>query len=64
MYACGRFSCPSFFHPSTNRRIYKLLSSGLVGAPEACPDLGPGFAYYDVWSPARQFLLSELPATS
>ena len=30
MYACGRFSCPSFFHPSTNRRIYKLLSSGLI----------------------------------
>src|SRR5216684_6101067 len=30
MYAFQRFSCPSFFHPSTNRRIYRLLSSGLI----------------------------------
>src|SRR5712692_6317650 len=30
MYAFRRFSCPSFFHPSTNRRMYKLLSSGLI----------------------------------
>src|SRR5437899_7405980 len=30
MYAFRRFSCPSFFYPSTNRRIYKLLSSGLL----------------------------------
>src|SRR5229473_524941 len=29
MYAARRFSCPSFFHPSTNRRMYKLLSNGL-----------------------------------
>src|SRR6266852_3215016 len=30
MYAARRFSCPSFFHPSTNRRMYKLLSNGLI----------------------------------
>ncbi len=29
MHACRRFSCPSFFHPSTKRRMYKLLSNGL-----------------------------------
>src|SRR5215813_12014705 len=29
MRASRRFSCPSFFHPSTNRRMYKLLSNGL-----------------------------------
>src|ERR1700676_1099352 len=23
MYAARRFSCPSFFHPSTNRRMYR-----------------------------------------
>src|ERR1700730_15982347 len=28
MYAARRFSCPSFFHPSTNRRIYTLASNG------------------------------------
>src|SRR6516162_11334056 len=30
MRACRRFSCPSFFHPSTKRRMYKLLSNGLI----------------------------------
>jgi len=30
MYAFKRFSCPSFFQPSTNRRMYKLLSKGLI----------------------------------
>src|SRR6266852_1022632 len=30
MYAARRFSCPSFFHTSTNRRMYKLLSNGLL----------------------------------
>src|SRR5262249_13545323 len=34
MYAFRRLSCPNFFHPSTNRRMYRLLSSGLIG--EAC----------------------------
>src|SRR6516165_3733828 len=28
MRACRRFSCPSFFHPSTKRRMYKLASIG------------------------------------
>src|SRR6266478_1021326 len=37
MYAARRFSCPSFFHPSTNRRMYKLLSNGLIGAPCGVP---------------------------
>ena len=31
MYAFQRSSCPSFFHPSTNRRMYRLLSKGLIG---------------------------------
>jgi selenium-binding protein 1 len=35
--AARRFSCPSFFHPSTNRRMYKLLSNGLIGAPCGVP---------------------------
>jgi len=26
MYAFQRSSCPSFFHPSTNRRMYRLLN--------------------------------------
>src|SRR5215469_2805142 len=30
MRACRRFSCPSFFHPSTKRRMYKLLCNGLI----------------------------------
>src|SRR2546421_541661 len=30
MCAERRFSCPSFFHPSTKRRMYKLLSNGLI----------------------------------
>src|SRR5690348_1539873 len=30
MCAARRFSCPSFFHPSTKRRMYKLLSNGLI----------------------------------
>jgi hypothetical protein len=30
MYAFQRFSCPSFFHPSTNRRMYRLLNRGLT----------------------------------
>ena len=30
MCASKRFSCPSLFHPSTNRRMYKLLSNGLI----------------------------------
>src|ERR1700735_169024 len=29
MCAARRFSCPSFFHPSTNRRMYKLLNNGV-----------------------------------
>ena len=33
MYAYQRASYPSSFHPSTNRRIYRLLSNGLIGAP-------------------------------
>src|SRR5437879_12420762 len=37
MYAARRFSCPSFFHPSTKRRMYKLLSNGLIGAPCGVP---------------------------
>src|SRR2546422_9531896 len=37
MCAARRFSCPSFFHPSTNRRMYKLLSNGLIGAPCGVP---------------------------
>src|SRR6266436_3831273 len=37
MYAARRFSCPSFFHPNTNRRMYKLLSNGLIGAPCGVP---------------------------
>src|SRR6516225_4730467 len=37
MYAFQRFSCPSFFHPSTNRRMYKLLSKGLIGDPCGVP---------------------------
>src|ERR1700693_1026876 len=37
MYAARRFSCPNFFHPSTNRRMYKLLSNGLIGAPCGVP---------------------------
>src|SRR5271170_4044170 len=37
MCAARRFSCPSFFHPSTNRRMYKLLSSGLIRAPCGVP---------------------------
>src|SRR6266567_3756885 len=30
MYAFQRFSCPSFFHPSTNRRMYRLLNRGKI----------------------------------
>src|SRR5437773_6688626 len=30
MYALRRLSCPSFFQPSTNRRMYRLLSKGLI----------------------------------
>ena len=37
MYASQRSSCPSFFQPSTNRRIYRLLSKGLIGAPCGVP---------------------------
>src|ERR1700687_4096758 len=37
MYAARRFSCPSFFPPSTKRRMYKLLSNGLIGAPCGVP---------------------------
>src|SRR5208282_314508 len=37
MRAARRFSCPSFFHPSTKRRMYKLLSNGLSGAPCGVP---------------------------
>src|SRR6516225_4453217 len=37
MYALSRFSCPSLFHPSTNRRMYKLLSKGLIGDPCGVP---------------------------
>src|ERR1700741_4266298 len=37
MYASRRLSCPSFFHPSTNRRMYRLLSNGLIGEPCGLP---------------------------
>src|SRR5215470_15715753 len=37
MYASRRLSCPSFFHPSTNRRRYRLLSNGLIGEPCGVP---------------------------
>src|SRR6266571_4913694 len=37
MYALRRLSCPSFFQPSTNRRMYRLLSKGLIGAPWGVP---------------------------
>src|ERR1700683_4231294 len=37
MYAFQRFSCPSFFHPSTNRRMYRLLSNRLIGEPCGLP---------------------------
>src|SRR4029077_14770708 len=37
MCALRRLSCPSFFHPSTNRRIYRLLSNGLIGEPCGLP---------------------------
>src|SRR5215471_12403661 len=37
MYAFQRPSCPSFFHPSTNRRMYRLLSIGLIGDPCGVP---------------------------
>src|SRR5262252_7875199 len=37
MYAFQRFSCPSCFHPSTNRRMYRLLSKGLIGDPCGVP---------------------------
>src|SRR5215831_9532975 len=37
MYAFQRFSCPSLFHPSTNRRMYRLLSKGLIGDPCGVP---------------------------
>src|SRR6266571_3328911 len=37
MYAFQRFSCPSFFHPSTNRRRYRLLNRGLIGDPCGVP---------------------------
>src|SRR5215469_7926321 len=37
MYAFRRVSCPSFFQPSTNRRMYRLLSNGLIGDPCGVP---------------------------
>jgi integrase len=37
MSAFQRFSCPSIFHPSTNRRMYRLLSNGLIGEPCGLP---------------------------
>src|SRR5215475_7159758 len=37
MYAFQRFSCPSFFQPSTNLRMYRLLSKGLIGDPCGVP---------------------------
>src|SRR5437879_11936119 len=37
MYAFQRSSCPSFFHPSTNRRMYRLLNRGLIGDPWGVP---------------------------
>src|SRR5437764_13704831 len=37
MYAFKRFSYPSFFQPSTNRRMYRLLSNGLIGDPCGVP---------------------------
>src|SRR6266568_154793 len=37
MYAFQRSSCPSFFHPSTNRRMYRLLNRGLIGDPCGVP---------------------------
>src|SRR6266567_1248137 len=37
MYALRRLSYPSFFHPSTNRRMYRLLNNGLIGEPCGLP---------------------------
>src|SRR5262245_537477 len=36
-YALQRSSCPGFFHPCTNRRMYRLLSKGLIGDPCGVP---------------------------
>src|SRR5665213_1246935 len=33
MQAFQRSWCPDVFHPSTKRRLYRLLSSGEIGAP-------------------------------
>src|SRR5512147_2481387 len=64
MYAFRRVSCPNFFHPSTNRRMYKLLSKGLIGVLAEYLGLRPGYAYYDVYSHVRPFPQPEPPATS
>src|SRR5262249_21197905 len=56
MYARRRLSCPGFFHPSTNRRMYRLLSRGLIGALRRAPTFIPVSRTSTLVSPLIRFL--------
>src|SRR6266571_2401163 len=64
MYAFQRFSCPSFFHPSTNRRMYRLLSEGV----RACRHAGRSHTSPTLWAdnarPRRDVRLAETRDTA